>query len=196
MFDDTQYPYSIVAFRKALSMAIDRNSVSKLGEYGYAPPTDALGLSGLFSELVHAGHQGRRRRRATYNPAARRRCSTANGFTYKGSSSLDPKGNPVKLDIHVISGWSDWVASDQIIAKNLQAIGIDSNGRARARLELLVPERVDDEEPDAALAERFGRSPFGYFNANLSQNAYIALGPGRDQHEQLGALLRQRPRRS
>ena len=44
VFDDTQYPYSLVAFRKALSLAIDRNTVSKLGEYGYAPPADALGL--------------------------------------------------------------------------------------------------------------------------------------------------------
>ena len=35
VFDDTQYPYSIVAFRKALSLAIDRTSVWKLGEYGY-----------------------------------------------------------------------------------------------------------------------------------------------------------------
>ena len=46
-FDDTKYPYSLVAFRKALSLAIDRDSVSKLGEYGYAPPTDAIGLSGF-----------------------------------------------------------------------------------------------------------------------------------------------------
>ena len=29
-------------------MAIDRKKVSKLGEYGYAPPTDAIGLSQLF----------------------------------------------------------------------------------------------------------------------------------------------------
>src|SRR4029078_4831696 len=37
VFDATQYPFSIVAFRKALSLAINRNDVSKLGEYGYAP---------------------------------------------------------------------------------------------------------------------------------------------------------------
>src|SRR4029453_12473425 len=43
-FDDSQYPYSIVAFRKALSLAIDRVKVWKLGEYGYEPPADALGL--------------------------------------------------------------------------------------------------------------------------------------------------------
>ena len=52
VFDDTQYPYSIVAFRKALSLAIDRNSVWKLGEYGYEPPADAIGLSGLFPQWV------------------------------------------------------------------------------------------------------------------------------------------------
>ena len=37
VFDNNVYPYSLVAFRHALSMAIDRNTVSKLGEYGYAP---------------------------------------------------------------------------------------------------------------------------------------------------------------
>ena len=52
MFDTTQYPYSIVPFRKAISMAIDRNEVSKLGEYGYAPPTDAIGLNGLFPTWI------------------------------------------------------------------------------------------------------------------------------------------------
>ena len=56
-YDVTAYPIahmlpgstrSLIPFRKAVSMAIDRNKVSKLGEYGYAPPTDAIGLSQLF----------------------------------------------------------------------------------------------------------------------------------------------------
>ena len=71
---------------------------------------------------VHAAAQTA----ATYNPAAAKKLLTDAGFTYKGSTLLDPKGNPVNLDIHVISGWSDWVASNQIITKNLQAIGINS----------------------------------------------------------------------
>ncbi len=52
LLDTTKYPYSIAAFRKALSRAIDRKTVSKLGEYGYAPPTDAIGLNGLFPKWV------------------------------------------------------------------------------------------------------------------------------------------------
>src|SRR5438477_2417280 len=128
LLDTTQYPYSIVAFRKALSLAIDRGSVSKLGEYGYAPPTDALGLSGLFPQwVVDPAVKAQAKQLATYNPTAAKKLLTDNGFTYKGSKLYDQKRNPVGLDIHVISGWSDWVASNQIITKNLQAIGIDSN---------------------------------------------------------------------
>jgi peptide/nickel transport system substrate-binding protein len=71
VFDDTQYPYSLVAFRKALSMAIDRNTVSKLGEYGYAPPTDAIGLGGLFPQWVTDSSVMHRRSRS--RPTTRRR---------------------------------------------------------------------------------------------------------------------------
>ena len=69
VFDDTQYPYSIVAFRKALSLAINRNDVSKLGEYGYAPPTDALGLDGTLPAVGdERGGQGDREGRCDLQP--------------------------------------------------------------------------------------------------------------------------------
>ena len=56
---------------------------------------------------------------------------TQNGFRYSGNDLVDPRGDKVSFTIHVISGWSDWVASLQIITKNLQDIGID----ARVKLE-------------------------------------------------------------
>src|SRR5436190_13056281 len=127
VFDDTEYPYSLVAFRKAVSLAIDRNSVWKLGEYGYEPPADALGLSGLFPDWVtDKSVKALAKQMSSYSPTAAKKLLTNAGFTYKGNTLLDPKGNSVKLDIHVISGWSDWVASNQIITKNLRDIGVDS----------------------------------------------------------------------
>src|SRR5206468_12256371 len=123
LLDTTEYPYSLVAFRKALSLAIDRKTVSKLGEYGYAPPVDALGLGGLFpSWVTDPGVKKLAKQMATYNPAAARKTLTDAGFTYKSGKLIDPKGDAVKLDIHVISGWSDWVASNQIITRNLREI--------------------------------------------------------------------------
>ena len=93
MLDTTEYPYSLVAFRKAISLAIDRKTVSKLGEYGYAPPTDALGLSWLFPTWVtrpvrEEARQGR------WRPTARRRrrkMLTDADFTYKSGKLIDPK---------------------------------------------------------------------------------------------------------
>jgi peptide/nickel transport system substrate-binding protein len=174
VFDDTQYPYSIPAFRKALSLAIDRKSVWKLGEYGYEPPSDALGISGLFPQWVRdPGVKKLAQDMAVYSPAKAKKMLTDNGFTYDGSKLLDPKGNPVKLDIHVISGWSDWVASNQIITKNLRSIGIDSNVKLEPSWGDWFPNAFSTKNPTLLWQIASRGSPYGYFYANLSKNAYI-----------------------
>jgi len=177
MFDDTQYPYSLPAFRKALSLAIDRNTVSKLGEYGYAPPTDAIGLNGLFPSWVKDQTvKAQASAMAKYDPAAAKKMLTSAGFTYKGSTLVDPKGNPVKLDIHVISGWSDWVASNQIITKNLRDIGIDSSVALEPDWGSWQPNAYATKNPTLLWQGGSQGSPYGYFYANLSQNAFIPSG--------------------
>jgi peptide/nickel transport system substrate-binding protein len=177
VFDDTQYPYSLAPFRKALSMAIDRNTVSKLGEYGYAPPTDAIGLGGLFpSWVVDPTVKADAKKLATYDPAAAKAALLAAGFTYNGSKLIDPKGNPVTLNIHVISGWSDWVASNQIITKNLQAIGIDSNVALEPDWGSWFPNAFATKNPTLLWQNGSQGSPYGFFNANLGQNSYIPSG--------------------
>ncbi|HVS84319.1 MAG TPA: ABC transporter substrate-binding protein [Gaiellaceae bacterium] len=176
-FDTTQYPYSLVAFRKALSLAIDRNSVSKLGEYGYAPPVDAIGLGGLFPSWVKDEKvKTSAKAMAKYDPAAAKKLLTDAGFTYNGSKLIDPKGNPVQLDIHVISGWSDWVASNQIITKNLSAIGIDSNVALEPDWGSWQPNAMATKNPTLLWQGGSQGSPYGYFYANLSKNAYIPSG--------------------
>ena len=177
VFDNTVYPYNIVAFRHALSMAIDRNTVSKLGEYGYAPPTDAIGLNGLFPQwVVDPAVKAQAKQLATFNPTAAKKLLTDNGFTYKGSKLYDPKGNPVGLDIHVISGWSDWVASNQIITKNLQGIGIDSNVKLEPDWNSWFPNAFATNNPTLLWQTASQASPYGYFNANLGQNSVLPSG--------------------
>jgi peptide/nickel transport system substrate-binding protein len=177
VFDNNVYPYSIVAFRHALSLAIDRATVSKLGEYGYAPPTDAIGLNGLFPQWVSdAKVKARAKAMSTYNPTAAKKLLTDAGFTYKGSKLYDPKGNAVSLDIHVISGWSDWVASNQIITKNLKDIGIDSNVALEPDWNSWFPNAFATKSPTLLWQTGSQASPYGYFNANLSQNSLIPSG--------------------
>ena len=183
VFDDTQYPYSLFAFRKAVSQAIDRRTVWKLGEYGYEPPADAIGLSGpvagsgLFPEWVtDPALKKLAAQMATYNPTAAKKTLTDAGFTYKGNTLVDPKGNPVELNIHVISGWSDWVASNQIITKNLRDIGIDSQVKLEASWGDWFPNAFSTKNPTLLWQVASRGSPYGYFYANLHPNAFIPSG--------------------
>lgn len=175
--DTTQYPYSLPSFRKALSMAIDRNTVSKLGEYGYAPPTDAIGLNGIYPGwLKDPAVKAAAKKLATYDPPAAKQLLTQSGFTYKGSNLIDPKGNPVSMQIHVISGWSDWVASLQIITKNLQGIGVDASVKLEPDWNAWYPNASSTKTPTLLWQVAAAGSPYGYFYANLHENAYTPSG--------------------
>jgi peptide/nickel transport system substrate-binding protein len=179
ILDTTKYPYSLVAFRKALSLAIDRKTVSKLGEYGYAPPTDAIGLNGLFPKWVsNPAMKKRAKQMAAFNPAGARKLLTGAGFKYNGSRLIDPRGDQVRLDIHVISGWSDWVASNQIITRNLRAIGISSEVALEPDWGAWWPNASAGKFPTLLWQGGSQGSPYGYFYANMSRNAYIP--PGED----------------
>src|SRR5437763_12563205 len=98
------------------------------------------------------------------------------GFTYKGSTLIDPKGNAVKLDLHVISGWSDWVASDQIITKNLRDIGIDSNVKLEPDWNSWWPNASATKFPTLLWQGGSQASPYGFFYSMMSANAYTAPG--------------------
>jgi peptide/nickel transport system substrate-binding protein len=177
ILDTTDYPYSLASFRKALSLAIDRQTVSKLGEYGYAPPTDAIGLNGLFPSWVSdPAVKKLAKQMATYNPTAAKKALTDAGFTYKSGRLIDPKGDAVKLNIHVISGWSDWVASNQIITRNLRDIGISSEVALEPDWGAWWPNASSGKFPTLLWQGGSQGSPYGYFYANLSQNAFIPKG--------------------
>jgi peptide/nickel transport system substrate-binding protein len=177
LLDTTKYPYSIVAFRKALSLAIDRKTVSRLGEYGYAPPTDALALRWLFPKWVtNKKVKARAKAMAKFSPSAARKMLTDAGFKYQGSRLIDPHGDRVELDIHVISGWSDWVASNQIITRNLRDIGIDSNVALEPDWGAWQPGAFATKYPTLLWQGGSAGSPYGYFYANLSKNAYVPPG--------------------
>ena len=113
---------------------------------------------------------------AAYNPTAAKALLTGAGFTYKGSTLIDPKGNAVDLDIHVISGWSDWVASNQIITKNLSDIGISSKVALEPDWGSWQPNAMSTKNPTLLWQGGSQGSPYGFFYANLSQNAFIEAG--------------------
>jgi peptide/nickel transport system substrate-binding protein len=176
-FDTTEYPYSLPAFRKAVSLAIDRKTVSKLGEYGYAPPTSALGIEFMYPKWVDPALKARAKAMAEFSPAAARKAFTDAGFTYKSGDLYDPKGDRVKFQIHVIGGWSDWVASLQIISRNLQNVGIDASVKLEPDWGAWQPNAMSTKT--VSLLWNYGNgdiTPYAYFYSHFDPSQNLGKG--------------------
>ncbi|HLB17749.1 MAG TPA: ABC transporter substrate-binding protein [Gaiellaceae bacterium] len=112
---------SNVAVRKAMAYAIDRSRVSKIGEYGYEPPSNQTGIvTPTFSSWLDQNLA----KKVTYNPAKAVAILTAAGFKKSGGVFHTPSGKALSFRIINIGGYSDWVASVQIIQSQLKAVGI------------------------------------------------------------------------
>ena len=110
-----------VAVRKAMAYAIDRQKVAEVGEYGYEPASNQTGIvTPTFSSWLDPALA----KQVTYNPAKAVSILQAAGYKKKGGLFYTPDGKPLSFTMINIGGYSDWVASAQIVAQNLKAVGI------------------------------------------------------------------------
>lgn len=101
-------PFDDVQVRKALSLAIDRQQLVDVGIYGYTRPADATALSDAYrdwrSAEIASGADW-----VQYDPS-------------RASKLLDGRKFEIQLD--VVAGWSDWVRSAQVLARQLREVGV------------------------------------------------------------------------
>lgn len=114
---NTKYPYSLPAFRKALSMAINRHALSVNADYGYEPPATIQGIDAWPSWMDKSIPQTL----AQYNPTAARAMLKKAGFTWHSNQLIDPKGKPVTMNLIP----TFYLAEANILAQNFKDIGID-----------------------------------------------------------------------
>jgi peptide/nickel transport system substrate-binding protein len=112
---------SNVAVRKAMAYAIDRSRVSQIGEYGYEPPANQTGIvTPTFSSWLKPGLA----KQYAYNPGKAMSILKAAGFVEKGGVFQTKAGKQLSFTMINIGGYSDWVASAEIVASELKAVGI------------------------------------------------------------------------
>jgi len=112
---------SNVTVRRAMAYAIDRSKVSEVGEYGYEPPSNQTGIvTPTFSDWLDQGLA----KQVDYNPQKAISILQSAGFKKSGGVFHTPDGKPLSFTMINIGGYSDWVASAQIVQDELKAVGI------------------------------------------------------------------------
>jgi len=110
-----------VAIRRAMAYAIDRSRVSQIGEYGYEP---AANQTGIVTPTFKSWLNPKLAKKFSYNPTKAKQILTKAGFTMKGGVFQTKSGKPLSFTMINIGGYSDWVASAQIVQQELKAVGI------------------------------------------------------------------------
>jgi peptide/nickel transport system substrate-binding protein len=124
----TKFPTNQLAVRKAISLAIDRTALSQQAEGGLEPPvSNASGLTlPVFQQFLSAGVSADALP-AHPNVAAAQAVLKAAGYTMGSDGMFRTKsGQKLTIDITNPSSFSDYAAGDALIAKQLQAAGIDA----------------------------------------------------------------------
>jgi len=190
----TKYPYSLPVFRKALSMAINRQALNVNAEYGYTVPTNITGLSGAFPNWVDKSIPNTL---AQYNPQGARDMLMKAGFKMQGGKLIDPKGQPVAFNLPVVAGFSDFVGIQQILSQNFKALGIDATPQAISTFGAWYVNVQKGIYPVVTVWSYGNQSPYDYYNAMMGPTNHFPVGTlapvgdnwTRYQNPQINALL-------
>ncbi len=155
---------SNVAVRQAMAYAIDRPRVSQIGEYGYEPPANQAGIvTPTFSSWLDTAQAAQYGNNYAYNPAKAISILQGAGFK-KGSNGIfaSPSGQPLSFTIINNGGYSDWVASVNVIQQDLKAVGIQLKTQNLA-------------QPDWEARLYSGNYQLGYNNETAGPSPYYEL---------------------
>lgn len=126
------YPLSLVAARKAISDALNRTAISKLGENGVNPPvTSPTGLN-PGSQKSSIAPDYRKLRFKTGASVAKQDLESA-GFKLGDNGIFNtPKGTPFSINVVVSSGAPGFLMAAQLIQTQLKAAGIQLTIKSEA----------------------------------------------------------------
>jgi peptide/nickel transport system substrate-binding protein len=168
-------PFDNPDVRKAISMGIDRKMIVQTAMFNYIPVADATGLGDTQAvwkdpAAVAAGTW------TNYDVEKAKAALDAAGLKLDANGNrLDQDGKPMKYDLIVPSGWTDWISACQIITQNMKDLGIAIN--------LTTPEEntwTDSvTKGDFQLALGWGSdgpTPYNYYRGQMSKLTYTNIG--------------------
>ena len=170
----TKAPFDDPNVRKAISQCINREQIVKVAMYDYTKPADVTGLSEAYPNFKVAD-PSTLGDWTNFNVEAANTALDAAGLKQAGGTRATADGTPLKYEINVVSGWSDWVSAVQIIAQNLKACGIDATVKTYDFSAWF--DRVQKGEFDMSIGwSSGGPTPYNYYRDQMSQRSLKPVG--------------------
>ncbi|MCT2546175.1 ABC transporter substrate-binding protein [Streptomyces atratus] len=171
----TRAPFDDVKVRKALSLAVDRESVTEVGMNGYTRPADCTGLSGGYDKwrdkALAASCTWTR-----HDAAAAAKALDDAGYK-KGSDGKRKlkNGKPFTFDISVGSASSDWLSVANIIKQNLAGIGVTANVKSPDWAAVVSDYETGDYDTGIVWSDN-GATPFQFYRTTMGTDSVEPAG--------------------
>lgn len=170
----TRAPFDDVKVRKALSLAVDRESVTEVGMNGYTRPADCTGLSGGYDKwrdkaLADSCTWTK------HDAAAAAKALDDAGYK-KGSDGKRKlkNGKPFTFDISVGSASSDWLSVANIIKQNLAGIGVTANVKSPDWAAVVSDYETGDYDTGIVWSDN-GATPFQFYRTTMGTDSVEPL---------------------
>ncbi|MFG2629527.1 ABC transporter substrate-binding protein [Streptomyces sp. NPDC048473] len=171
----TKAPFDDPKVRKALSQAVDRESVTKVGMNGYTQPADCTGLSGGYDKwrdktLADSCTWTK------HDAAAAAKALDEAGYKKGPDGKRKLKnGKPFTFSISVGSASSDWLSVANIIKQNLDGIGVTAKVKSPDWAAVVSGYETGDYDTGIVWSDN-GATPFQFYRTTMGTESVKPVG--------------------
>jgi len=158
------YPLNQSFFRQAISVAINRSAVDKIGEYGYESPANGANILQQQMSYLNASNTNLANKYSEYNVSFALKILSDHGYKLNSKGQLTaPNGTLVPdLTLMSVAGYSDWDTDITIIAGDLKAIGLTVTTTTPTNS--VIASDISDGNYELALDTVTGIGPTPYYD--------------------------------
>lgn len=168
-------PFDEVDVRKALSMAIDRDAITKVAMQGYTRPADCTGLSDAYKAWRSADVAKSCDWMTRDVDAANALLDKAGYPKSKNGVRTLHDGKPFSFKISVGSASSDWLSVANIIAQNLKDVGVKAKVDS-PDWSAVVAGYEDGSFDSGVVWSNNAATPYEYYRGVMSTKTVMPVG--------------------